>query len=203
MRQCMEINGKELKSREEDHNVRGVPHTESKSSGRSHLPEHQSATGWRDVKGIFFTLFFPSIASTVPQGRCYVSAWDVYGMTSFAFTGSWPPGYKTLDSYHNSKRFQSCSSRELLLRDNRAWGYDWDRLGFNHILWPSEEKLYSLFIHFWRFGWRVVGGVNERSVKLHWTVLKIRTGLDPWIHLILKWHVSWKGLKLIVKITVS
>jgi len=34
------------KSKEENHNVQGVPHTESKSSGPGHLPEHHKATGW-------------------------------------------------------------------------------------------------------------------------------------------------------------
>lgn len=55
----MEINGKELKSKEENHNVQGIPHTESKSSGPSHLPKHQRATGWREFKEFSLPLLSP------------------------------------------------------------------------------------------------------------------------------------------------
>lgn len=90
MRQCMEINGKELKSKEENHNVQGIPHTESKSSGPSHLPEHQS--NWlARVQRRFFTVSFFLLVWYLPQSSCDPTAWN--RLTTLC---SWAPWYKTL-----------------------------------------------------------------------------------------------------------
>lgn len=91
MRQCMEINGKELKSKEENRNVQGIPHTESKSSGPSHLPEHQSNWLARVQRRFFTVFFFLLLVWYLPQGSCDPTAW--HRLTTLC---SWAPWYKTL-----------------------------------------------------------------------------------------------------------
>lgn len=65
MRHCMEINGKELKSKEENHNVQGIPHTQSQSSGG---PPH---LGW------------PHFDGRRGEGRCGGGAERERGWTCF------------------------------------------------------------------------------------------------------------------------
>lgn len=92
----MEINGKELKGKEENHNVQGIPHTQSQSSRGHRISAGHTLTGEGGAGGwwILFLSLIEQLASTArhiqrPQihkaninSLCRANPLDDYGRQS-------------------------------------------------------------------------------------------------------------------------
>lgn len=97
MRHCMEINGKELKSKEENHNVQGIPHTQSQSSGGEHRisgwPHGRRGEGrvWRRGRSLSFSLI-EQLASTARHiWRPQIHVANRRALTKQICPSSWGP----------------------------------------------------------------------------------------------------------------